>query len=431
MDEYFKLLRRLITQGYDVQTRGLSTKELINENIYIHGSNFYSVDDVRYFEVVQRYLMGELTWYFSGDRKVDGIVKYSKFWDKIKNEDGTVNSNYGYSLFYKKNKYCHSPFEWALIQLLLDESSRKAIMLYNDEDYFFTGNKDFVCLASDTIIHSPEGNVTIKELTNIIKLKGKYPVFSVNFNTKKIELKWCRKAWKNGKEKIIRIHLDDKTHIDCTHNHTFYIKKKVYYCKHKYHIKYFAVEAQDLQKNDRLIPIRYPGKNLFIEDIGSNWGGNSQKRICKVEDLNIERDVYDIEVDDNHNFFINSGVLVHNCTQLQQFFIRDNKLITVIYIRSSDVVKGLTYDIPFWSIVQQQMLLELKQKYKNLELGTMSINFGSVHIYDSDIELVNKMVDGYIRKFYVKLKKIIPLGKDQAWYEENIGDHVEFITHDK
>jgi len=91
----------------------------------------------------------------------------------------------------------------------------------------------------------------------------------------------------------------------------------------------------------------------------------------------------------------------------------------------------LTYDIPFWSIVQQQMLLELKQKYKNLELGTMSINFGSVHIYDSDIELVNKMVDGYIRKFYVKLKKIIPLGKDQAWYEENIGDHVEFITHDK
>lgn len=82
------------------------------------------------------------------------------------------------------------------------------------------------------------------------------------------------------------------------------------------------------------------------------------------------------------------------CTQLQHFFIRGNFLHSVVYIRSSDAIFGLNYDIPFWSVAQQMMLLYLRgdPKFGNLKLGDLTVFIGSSHVYETHYDLVNRIL---------------------------------------
>lgn len=248
MMTYPELLNALITSGNILDIRGLEVSELLNVQLFIGSNNLYFHEKFRPLDKVKKYLFGELAWYLSGSKEVEDIVKYSKFWDKIKNEDDTVNSNYGYLVFYKANRDFRTPYQWCLDKLRQDKNTRKAVMLYNDRDYFYEENKDLIC------------------------------------------------------------------------------------------------------------------------------------------------------------------------TQLQHFFIRHNKLISFVYLRSSDAIKGLTYDIPWWSIVQQQLAKDL-----NIQFGEIIVTIGSSHIYKSDYELVENMVElDDIQSRFVRLMESIDFGKDMKYYEDNI-----------
>jgi len=257
MKNYFDLLKRIDKKGKIITTRGHKTKELINEQLKVDDICLYSVDNVREDYDIQKYLFGEMCWYLAGNILVDGILPYSKFWKKVANKDGTVNSNYGYLVFHKVTKKT-TQYNWCLKSLLNDEYSRQAVILYNDKDYYFKDNKDFVC------------------------------------------------------------------------------------------------------------------------------------------------------------------------TQLQQFFIRDNKLISIVYIRSSDCIRGITFDVPWWRLVQKQLCAELKSKYKNLTEGDLIINFGSVHFYEEHFDLVKKMLRGKKRFYELELRSKIILGKDQKYYEDHYNDFIAF-----
>lgn len=253
MKAYYDLLSWVFWHGQEISIRGLKIKELINETLRISGTNFYAVPEIRPISKVVPYLMGELAWYFSGSNDVNGILRYSKFWDKIKNPDNSVNSNYGYNVFYKKNQFHKTQYEWVKEQLIKDKSTRKAIILYTDQENCFDTNRDFVC------------------------------------------------------------------------------------------------------------------------------------------------------------------------TQLQHFFIRNNELFSIVYIRSSDMIKGLTYDMPFWSIVQNQLYLELLNVYPYLKLCEIVVHFGSIHIYETDFKLVESILSSSRQdSILVYLNQVIPLGESQKWYEENL-----------
>ena len=230
-----------------VTVRGLKTKEMCCQDLFINcgrstGTDFISSDE-RSLETIKKYLYGEFSWYLGGSREVKDIEKYSKFWRKIQNPDGTVNSNYGYLVFRT------GQFDHTLSSLLKDPYSRQAVILYNNPDYYFAGNKDFIC------------------------------------------------------------------------------------------------------------------------------------------------------------------------TQLQQFFIRDNKLISQVYIRSSDVILGLTYDIPWWRLVQEQLRLMLVDVYPRLESGYMKINFGSVHVYEDKFHLLEQT---NIKRHKIELTERLKLFEDQEYYEKNL-----------
>lgn len=85
------------------------------------------------------------------------------------------------------------------------------------------------------------------------------------------------------------------------------------------------------------------------------------------------------------------------CTFIQAFHIRDNKLHSTVEMRSNDLVKGTTYDIPSFILFQRLMLLRLREVYPDLELGKYCHIASSFHLYSSDFELVEKRLQNKIQ----------------------------------
>jgi thymidylate synthase len=145
---YQKLLSQVFNWPDFVSSpREMKIKECINLTLEIKNpcSNLFE-NKVR--SVNKHYLAGELIWYFTGSNDLEFIEKYSKFWKKIANSDGTCNSAYGYLLF-QDDKALNGKFEtqwdWAMNSLITDKDSREAIIHFNKPWHFYIGNKDFPC----------------------------------------------------------------------------------------------------------------------------------------------------------------------------------------------------------------------------------------------------------------------------------------------
>ncbi len=76
------------------------------------------------------------------------------------------------------------------------------------------------------------------------------------------------------------------------------------------------------------------------------------------------------------------------CTLTLQFFIRDSKLHLVVNMRSSDLVFGLSYDVPAFTIMQELMAIEL-----GVELGEYIHVSNSLHVYERHFGMLEKMVE--------------------------------------
>lgn len=80
------------------------------------------------------------------------------------------------------------------------------------------------------------------------------------------------------------------------------------------------------------------------------------------------------------------------CTQNQHFLIREGNLYNLVHIRSSDAVKGLAFDIPWWDIIGQFVARAL-----NINYNTMLVNIGSAHYYERDYELIDNLLKDNIK----------------------------------
>jgi thymidylate synthase len=76
------------------------------------------------------------------------------------------------------------------------------------------------------------------------------------------------------------------------------------------------------------------------------------------------------------------------CTLCLQFFIRDNKLVQHVTMRSNDCIWGTTYDVYFFTVLQEIIANELK-----VECGAYYHTAGSFHIYRKDYELADAVVN--------------------------------------
>lgn len=75
------------------------------------------------------------------------------------------------------------------------------------------------------------------------------------------------------------------------------------------------------------------------------------------------------------------------CTLALQFFIRDRELHQVVHMRSSDVVFGIAYDIPAFTLFQEILANEL-----GVKLGTYTHVSNSLHIYERHFEMAENIL---------------------------------------
>lgn len=75
------------------------------------------------------------------------------------------------------------------------------------------------------------------------------------------------------------------------------------------------------------------------------------------------------------------------CTLALQFFIRNNELHQVAIMRSSDLILGIAYDIPAFTLFQELLALEL-----GVNCGTYTHMSNSLHIYERDFKMVESII---------------------------------------
>ena len=133
-------------------------------------------------KTIKSYTEKECDLYNSGTNSAEDFGKASKFWLKLANPDGTVNSAYGFLVKHKKShgnpiyelhdqiqkasdpaeflaheavSAMRTPWEWCIGSLKSDKDTRQAILRFSLPEHFYKGNKDMVCTLN--------GNFHIRE----------------------------------------------------------------------------------------------------------------------------------------------------------------------------------------------------------------------------------------------------------------------------
>ena len=148
---YCDLLDKLLhSPDFVASPRGMEVRELYADApMFIEPSWTFFNNEARPLSKLIKYFIGETLWYFGGRRDLAFIKKFSKFWEKIANPDGTCNSAYGDLIFSKQDAIIDmlncSQWHWAYSSLVKDKHTRQAVMHFNRPNHQYSTNKDFVC----------------------------------------------------------------------------------------------------------------------------------------------------------------------------------------------------------------------------------------------------------------------------------------------
>jgi PBSX family phage terminase large subunit len=145
------------------------------------------------------------------------------------------------------------------------------------------------CLVGETLVNTKNGAKQIFELVGTSD-----EVWSYNTETGVAELKPyhdCRLT--QEKAEIYEIETEDGRFIRCTGEHPILTERGY-------------VLAKDLLVSDRI---------LNIMDSLDYVGINSIRKMGRA-------DVYNMEVEDNHNFAVEGGLIVHNCMDSMRYFVK-------------------------------------------------------------------------------------------------------------
>ena len=172
---FYQACKKLYEQGTVTEPRGEKVIELNNFS-FILTNPYDNVVKTSERNISIKYLLAEWLWYCSArqDKKgADFISQYAKFWNRIRNDDGSLNSNYGFYFFEPMNLvfpvtnpnwyYTHkSQFDFVCDTLLEDNDSRQAIVNINNTSHKKEATKDFPCtLGMQFFIRDGRLDVTV------------------------------------------------------------------------------------------------------------------------------------------------------------------------------------------------------------------------------------------------------------------------------
>jgi thymidylate synthase len=134
---------------YKVAPRGLPIREKLDYMFHVANptSEPIRTHDFERNVVIADYTAKELALYDSGTNRVEDFAKASKFWEKLANDAGEINSAYGHLIWYKKScgNGTMTPWDWAKQSLIQDKDTRQAILRFSLPEHQIIGVKDFPC----------------------------------------------------------------------------------------------------------------------------------------------------------------------------------------------------------------------------------------------------------------------------------------------
>lgn len=81
------------------------------------------------------------------------------------------------------------------------------------------------------------------------------------------------------------------------------------------------------------------------------------------------------------------------CTLSLQFFVRDEAVHMVVSMRSSDLIFGIAYDVPAFTLFQEMLANELSIRLsRKIGLGEYIHTSNSLHIYDRHFEMCDRIL---------------------------------------
>ena len=146
---YFKKLKKLKDNNeFIIDKTGVKIVEIINCNIKgLNPQQWYLEFNGRKSPV--KYIKKEIEWYNSMSLNIKGYVDDVEIWKKVSSKDGFINSNYGWCIYSKDN---YKQYDNSLLELIKNQDSRRACMIYNRpsmwEDYKKDGMNEFICTFS-------------------------------------------------------------------------------------------------------------------------------------------------------------------------------------------------------------------------------------------------------------------------------------------
>jgi thymidylate synthase len=107
------------------------------------------------------YAEAEWQWYLSGDPNADAIAEKAKIWKLMQDEDGNVNSNYGYQ--WIRNNQIYKVID----MLKKDPTTRKASVSMYDGKEIDKYSKDTICTYSINFqLHNDKLNMSVLMRSN-------------------------------------------------------------------------------------------------------------------------------------------------------------------------------------------------------------------------------------------------------------------------
>ena len=117
-----------------------------NGTIEIQGAYFIANRRTIFGKRNEDYIAAEIEWYESCDRSVDKLADlYGRrvaIWDSVADENGLVNSNYGYCIYSRERGHQYAN---AVSALRKNEFTRQAVMIYMPTNMHEIAGKDFTC----------------------------------------------------------------------------------------------------------------------------------------------------------------------------------------------------------------------------------------------------------------------------------------------
>ena len=144
---YQVVIKSLLGVPINASPRGFDTREIRNAYFSVANPHPHPITtcDAELNKKISKYTEAEFKLHERGCRSADEFAAYAPFWNNVANKDRTINSAYGYLIWFNRGYDGLTPWMFAKAQLERDIETRQAVLAFQLPEHRTLTTKDLVC----------------------------------------------------------------------------------------------------------------------------------------------------------------------------------------------------------------------------------------------------------------------------------------------